>query len=612
MEESLVKKEETKRFSLTIIMPAFNKAANIRNSYDAVVSALTIAGITDYEFFIMTVAEKNGNDDNALEIVTSIEKEDSRVRHFHTPFFAGLGHKYREGICAATKDNVMLIPAHHLIEESTLVNLMLHVGSSDAIFTYIGNPETIPSDARFISKVYVTLCNILFGLDMKYYSGTFIVRRDLLLKVPLSADDSSCMAEAIVFLTRSGVSYLELPQFFKPNEYTRETYNVSDILKIMGNLSSLFWRANIDEERLEMPGVQSLSSTTPATNIGTLLLDPTGTPNFAAIFRLFRQNFTQTTHTALVYLVKSMAKSLGLLEMGKSSIGAKQALNLSKIIGIVQAMASVGANMLTKLTITSINDVVSKRTNKKRSWKKKKGGSLSIIVPTFNEVERLPTTYEMIDRIVSKAGIGDYEIIIVTNTALDGSHDGTLDIADNLAGSKEHTRHIRNESCAGIGYRFRQGVEAATKDFVMMIPGDGEFEEDSVVEVMSNLGKSEIIIPYIGNPRVRPPERQLMSQSFTSICNKFFGLNLKYYNGLCIFPTKYLKAVPMSCDNYAYMAEILIYLLRSGVSYKEVPFKIKPPVNSKGFKAESINEALESLISIFWKVNIEGVRISID
>ena len=233
-------------------------------------------------------------------------------------------------------------------------------------------------------------------------------------------------------------------------------------------------------------------------------------------------------------------------------------------------------------------------------------------MPTYNEAERLPRTCEMVERIVSKVGISDYEIIVVTNTALDGSHDGTLDIADNLAENSKHTRHIRNESCAGIGYRFRQGVEAATKDFVMMIPGDGEFDEESVAGVMANLGKSEIIIPYIGNPRVRSPERQLMSKSFTSICNKFFGLNLKYYNGLCIFPAEYLKAVPMSCNNYAYMAEILIYLLKSGVSYKEVPFKIKPPINSKGFKAESINETLESLISLFYKINIEGVRVSID
>lgn len=610
MAESLVKRE-TKQPSLTVLMPIFGGTENIQNSYDAVIRALTIAGIADYEFFIMTAADNDRGDASAPEIVTNTVRENPQARHLHTPFFVGFGYKYREGIRAAAKDYVMVIPAHHLIEESTLVNLMLHIGSSDAIFTYTGNPESIPSDVRFISNAYVTLCNILFGLDMKYYSGISVVRRDLLLGVPLSADDSSCMAEVIVYLTKSGILHLELPQFFKVREYARETYSVADILKILGNISSLFWRVNIDGERLDIPGAKSLTAT-PVMNIGALLLDPTGTPNFGAIIRLFRQNFTQTTHLALVYLVKSMAKSLGLLETGKARIGTEQAINLNKIIGIVQAVASVGANMLTKLAMTSINDVISKRTNRKKSWKKKKGGSLSIVVPTYNEAERLSTTHEMIDRIVGKAGVGDYEIIIVTNTALDGSHDGTLDIADNLAGSKKHTRHIRNESCAGIGYRFRQGVEAATKDFVMMIPGDGEFEEDSVVEVMANLGKSEIIIPYIGNPRVRSPERQLMSQSFTSICNKFFGLNLKYYNGLCIFPTKYLKAVPMSCNNYAYMAEILIYLLRSGVSYKEVPFKIKPPINSKGFKAESINEALEFLISLFWKINIEGIRISID
>jgi len=606
MVESLTE-AKTRQLSLTVIMPAFNEAANIRNAHDAVIMALAIAGITDYEFFIMTATDRDGGDDGTFDIAAVIAGENSRVRHFHTPFFAGPGYKCREGIHAATKDYVMIIPAHNLTEVSSLVNLMLHAGLSDAVFTYISNPEVRPTDIRLISGIYVTLCNILFGLDMKYYNGIFIVRRDLLLKVPLSADDQSWMTEVVVYLTKSGVPYLELPQFLKVSERSGRTWSVENALKVFGALGSLFWKININEERLKIPGVKPL----PMGNIGALLIGPNGTPDFGAIFKLVRQNSAQTIHIILVYLVKFAAKSLGLLEMERVGVRADQVLNLNKVIGMIQAVVSVSANVLMKLAMTGVNDLVSRRVDKKKSRKRKRGGSLSIVMPTYNEAERLPGTCEMVERMVVKAGIGDYEIIIVTNVAPDGSHDSTPDIADNLAGSKKYIRHIRNESHAGIGFRYRQGVEAATKDFVMMIPGDGEFEEDSIAGVMSNLGKSEIIIPYISNPRVRPPERQLMSRAFTLICNKLFGLNLKYYNGSCIFPREYLRAVPMSCNNYAYMAEILIYLLRSGVSYKEVPFKIKPPVNSKGFKAESINEILEFLVSLFWKINIEGVRINI-
>lgn len=600
-------KEEAGQHSLTVIMPAFNEAENIRSAYEAAIRALTIAGITDYEFFIITATDRDGSNDGTPDIVAGIMEENPRARHFHTPCFTGLGYKYRAGVYAATKDYVMMIPANNLTEESSLVNLMLHIGQGDAIFTYTNNPEVRPSDVRLVSRIYVTLCNILFGLDMKYYNGISIVRRDLLLKVPLSTDDHSYMTEVVVYLARSGVPYLELPQFLKVSERAGRAWNMENSLKVLGSLGSLFWRINIDEERLKISGVKSL----PVANVGALLLDPNGTPDFMAIFKLARQNFVQTIHPILVCLVKSLAKSLGLLEMGKVRAGVDRTLNLDKITGIAQAVASVGANMLMKLAMTSISDVVNKRTNRKKSRKRKKGGSLSIVMPAYNEAERLPGTCEMVDRMVGKAGIGDYEIIIVTNVAPDGSYDGTLDIADNLAVSKQYIRHIRNESYAGMGYRFRQGVGAVTKDFVMMIPGDGEFDEDSIAGVMANLGKSEIIVPYISNPRVRPPERQLMSQAFVSICNKLFGLSLKYYNGMCIIPTEYLRAVPMSCDNYAFMAEILIYLLKSGVSYKEVPFKIKPSVNSKAFRAESVNEALESLVSIFYKVNVEGNRIDI-
>ena len=59
------------------------------------------------------------------------------------------------------------------------------------------------------------------------------------------------------------------------------------------------------------------------------------------------------------------------------------------------------------------------------------------------------------------------------------------------------------------------------------------------------------------------------------------------------------------------MAEILIYLIKSGADYLEVPWKIKRVEGSKAFRPESVNEVLETMSTLFWKINIEGSRVAL-
>lgn len=594
------------RPSLTIVMPAYNEAVGLEGTYEVMTRVLTVAGISDYEILIITDPKPDGSHDGTSDIAERIATNDPRVRHLAESFFVGLGFKYREGFHAATKDYVMFVPAHNLTEESSLVNIILHIGQADAIFTYTANLEVRPPEARFVSKAYVTLCNLLFGLDMKYYNGISVVRRDLLLKIPALVNDHVCLTEVIVYLVKSGVLYLELPQRLKPSDRTGRVWNVENMFRVLGSLGSLFWRINVNEERLEIPGVELPKPV----SIGSLLAGPSGIPDFGAIFTLMRQNFVQTVHPILVYLAKCGANALGLSAIKASDDGG-QPFNPDRIIGIAKTLAALTGRIAMRMVMVGVNDRVSRNGNKRRKVWKKKGGSLSVIMPTYNDAARLPQSCQIATQALQRAGITDYEIIIVSSTAPGGSHDGTLDIADQLAQKDERVRHIRNESYAGMGFRYRQGVDQATKDYVMMLPGDGEFEGDSIAEVLTHLGKAEIVVPYIDNSQTRPLERQIASQGFTTLCNKLFGLDLKYYNGMTIIPRHYLKEVPRNCEGYAYMAEILIYLLKSGVKYREVPFRIKPSVGSKAFKAESINEALESLTSLFWKVNVEGVRVQL-
>lgn len=235
--------------------------------------------------------------------------------------------------------------------------------------------------------------------------------------------------------------------------------------------------------------------------------------------------------------------------------------------------------------------------------------SLTVIIPAYNEVNNLRLSVESTLRSLNKSGIFGYEIIIITNTRRDGNHDGTPNIAEQLTKDYLNIKHVHNPAYVNLGFKFRQGVMASQKDYVTWVPGDNETSESSIADIFSRIGEADMIISYTANKEVRKLKRRVVSKCFTMLCNIMFGLNLKYYNGICIYPTKLLQSVPMSSDNFAYMAEIIVYLVKSGVSYKEVPMYIKPTNASASFKLRSMFEALGTLISLFLKIHIKRVRI---
>ena len=244
-----------------------------------------------------------------------------------------------------------------------------------------------------------------------------------------------------------------------------------------------------------------------------------------------------------------------------------------------------------------------------------KDKSLTIIIPAYCEVNNLESAHESVLRILKKAQISDYEIIIITNTRRDGSNDGTPAIAARISQNYPHTRSLHNDFYVGLGYKCRQGFKASTKNYVMLIPGSGEFVEDSITGVLKSIGKAEIIVTYNANPEAREFKMRFISKSFTILCNALFGLNLKYYNGLNILPRRYLQKVPMKCNNFAYMAEIIIYLIKSNVGYIEVPWDVKPATGPlalhSAYNLRSVLETLGTLASLFWNIHFKRTRVEL-
>ncbi|MFQ5427508.1 MAG: glycosyltransferase family 2 protein [Thermodesulfobacteriota bacterium] len=229
--------------------------------------------------------------------------------------------------------------------------------------------------------------------------------------------------------------------------------------------------------------------------------------------------------------------------------------------------------------------------------------SISIIVPCYNEAKNISGTVACINQSIKAVKIFGATEILIFN---DKSTDDTGQVAEGLKKKHKNIRVIHNERNMGFGYNYTEGVRQATKDYVLMVPGDNEIPAEAIENIFTHVGSADLVIPYTVNPEVRPLPRRIISRAFVILFNALFGLSLRYYNGPCVIKGKLLKKVPMTTHGFAYMAAILVRLIKSGATFTEVPIRIqyRESGSSKAFRPRNIISVLTEILKLFWEVRV--------
>ena len=218
--------------------------------------------------------------------------------------------------------------------------------------------------------------------------------------------------------------------------------------------------------------------------------------------------------------------------------------------------------------------------------------SVAFVVPALNEQENLEAAIEDITRALGTPAPA-HRIYIFN----DGSTDATGRVADGLAAKNKAVTVVHNERNMGLGYNYFRGVELAGEDYVMMVPGDAEIPEPAIRPILRELGRADLVIPYMPDSAARPLSRRLVSSAFTQFINVLFGQRIKYYNGPVLLRRDLVKGVGIRTQGFAYMAAILVTLLKAGHSYVEVaiPLQYRRSGNSKAVTLKNITSVLRTI-----------------
>ncbi len=235
------------------------------------------------------------------------------------------------------------------------------------------------------------------------------------------------------------------------------------------------------------------------------------------------------------------------------------------------------------------------------------GKSISLIMPAYNEENTIEFSVMSACEKLRQHKF-DYEILIFD----DGSTDQTGKIADHLALEDERIKVFHNARNMNLGFNFAQGISMASKEYTGLLPCHGQTAIESFDNLLPALLKADVVVTYISNPKARPLTRRVISEINVILLNLIFGLRLKYYH-LNFYRTEILKKIPTSTESYALMVELLVYAVKSGSSYIEIPILLKKREfgKSKALRFKNIISILKTYARLFWQVMILRKRISL-
>jgi len=210
---------------------------------------------------------------------------------------------------------------------------------------------------------------------------------------------------------------------------------------------------------------------------------------------------------------------------------------------------------------------------------------LSIVIPAYNEEERLLASIETIVSYLDVSGI-DAEILVVD----DGSKDGTAELAAKaLAGRRG--RVIRNGDNRGKGYSVRHGVVEARGRFVLLTDADlsTPIEEHAKLAAVIRDRDLDVVIGSRALPDSDVQVRQgwlrnTMGRSFNTIIRAVTGLPFR--DTQCGFKLMDRDRVmplfnKMVVNRFAFDVELLFLCARFGLSVADVPVTWRNAMGSK-------------------------------
>lgn len=202
--------------------------------------------------------------------------------------------------------------------------------------------------------------------------------------------------------------------------------------------------------------------------------------------------------------------------------------------------------------------------------------TLSLIIPAYNEAERLPKHLREIQAYLDRTYGDRYEVIVVD----DGSEDDLPAVLESASESWPQLRSIHLPQNQGKGAAVRAGMLAAAGDRLLFSDADGatpigeERRLTAAMEQGADVAVGSRLLPAADIPRRRGLLRGLAGRLFAAVARRSLGLPVRDTQcGFKMFRREAARSLFEAAieDRYLFDLEILALAVRQGLRIAEIP-----------------------------------------
>lgn len=237
------------RQSLSIVVPAYNEAENIVPALEEMVAACQSAKLT-YEILVVNDCS---TDDTAAK-AKAYAQTHREVRIIDNPVNVGFGGAFQVGLAQATMDSSVMVCGDNCIDRDELGMILSRSGEADIVVPYIANPEVRSLPRRLLSGLYVSILNLLFGLDLKYYNGHNVFPTQA-VRGSKFTPGFAFSAEILIQMLTRGYTCVQVPMLIRPRvKGQTKAFTLRNILRVTGTIVRLFYEIRISRRNRPRAG----------------------------------------------------------------------------------------------------------------------------------------------------------------------------------------------------------------------------------------------------------------------------------------------------------------------------------------------------------------------
>lgn len=202
--------------------------------------------------------------------------------------------------------------------------------------------------------------------------------------------------------------------------------------------------------------------------------------------------------------------------------------------------------------------------------------SCTVVISAYNEAKTVASVFAEALETLQALG-GDFEIICCD----DKSKDGTKDVITALVAKCPQARAIYHEQNQGMFKTFEELYQSASKDYVLLLPGDGQWHAGLLKEAFKVIDQYDVIIAARREKKYSIP-RRLNSWCFNTIIPLLFGVQLYDIGSVKLFKREVLAKTPVYYRSAFTEAERLLKAHRLGFRIGHILVEHRPRVDGQG------------------------------